>query len=108
MVDRLHIIDIGHRGDGVAHVAGEPVFVPYTLPGETVDADPVPGHPDRRHLLRVIEPSPDRISPFCPHFGICGGCATQHWAETPYRAWKRGLVVSALDSCRYRNRKSMI
>ncbi len=98
MVDRLHIIDIGHRGDGVADVAGEPVFVPYTLPGETVDADRVPGHPDRRHLLRVIEPSPDRIQPFCPHFGICGGCATQQWAETPYRAWKRGLVVSALEA----------
>ena len=72
--------------------------MPYTLPGETVDADRVPGHPDRRHLLRVIEPSPDRIEPFCPHFGICGGCATQHWARAPYRAWKRGLVVSALEA----------
>ncbi len=96
MVDRLHITDIGHRGDGIAQVAGETVFTPYTLPGEVVDADRVPGHPDRRHLLRVIEPSPDRIEPFCPHFGICGGCATQHWALEPYRAWKRGLVASAL------------
>ena len=68
MVDRLHITDIGHRGDGVADVAGEAVFVPYTLPGETVDADRVPGHPDRRHLLRVIEPSPDRIRALLPAF----------------------------------------
>ena len=98
MVDRLHITDIGHRGDGIAIVDGEAVFTPYTLPGETVDADRVPGHPDRRHLLRVIEPSPDRVEPFCPHFGICGGCATQHWALPPYRAWKRSLVVSALEA----------
>jgi 23S rRNA (uracil1939-C5)-methyltransferase len=98
MVDRLHITDIGHRGDGIAVVAGEPVFTPYTLPGETVDAERVPGHPDRRHLLRVIEASPDRVEPFCPHFGICGGCATQHWALAPYRTWKRGLVVSALEA----------
>jgi 23S rRNA (uracil1939-C5)-methyltransferase len=98
MVDRLHITDIGHRGDGIATVDGEAVFTPYTLPGETVDADRVPGHPDRRHLLRVIEPSPDRVEPFCPHFGICGGCATQHWALPPYRAWKRSLVVSALEA----------
>jgi len=98
MVDRLHITEIGHRGDGLALVDGEQVFTPYTLPGETVDADPVPGHPDRRHLLRVIEPSPDRIEPFCPHFGICGGCATQHWALPPYRAWKQALVASALEA----------
>ena len=96
MVDRLVIADIGHRGDGVAPSPDGPLFVPYTLPGETVDADAVQGHPDRRHLLRVIEPSPDRIAPFCPHFGVCGGCAIQHWAEPPYRAWKRNLVVEAL------------
>ncbi len=98
MVDRLQITDIGHRGDGIAQIAGETVFTPYTLPGEVVDADRVSGHPDRRHLLRVIEPSPERIQPFCPHFGICGGCATQHWALEPYRVWKRGLVTSALQA----------
>jgi len=97
MVDRLIITDIGHRGDGVAPTPDGPVFVPYTLPGETVDADAVQGHPDRRHLLRVVEASPDRVAPFCPHFGVCGGCAIQHWAEPRYRAWKRDLVVSALS-----------
>ena len=96
MTQRLVISRVGHRGDGIADVAGEPVFIPYTLPGESVDAEPVPGHPDRAQLLRVETPSPDRIDPFCPHFGICGGCATQHWAEAPYRAWKRDLVVTAL------------
>ena len=97
MVDRLVISDIGHRADGVARTEDGPVFVPYTLPGETVDADAVAGHPDRRHLLRIVEPSPDRIEPFCPHFGICGGCAIQHWAEPRYRDWKRNLVVEALQ-----------
>ncbi len=97
MVDRLVIADIGHRGDGVAASPEGPLFVPYTLPGETVDADAVPGHPDRRHLLRVVVPSPDRIAPFCPHFGVCGGCAIQHWAEPHYRSWKRNLVVTALQ-----------
>ena len=97
MVDRLIITDIGHRGDGVAPTPDGPVFVPYTLPGETVDADAVQGHLDRRHLLRVVEASPDRVAPFCPHFGVCGGCAIQHWAEPRYRAWKHDLVVSALS-----------
>ena len=94
MVERLTIDHIGRQGDGVA-TAG-PVYVPYTLPGETVEVAPSPGHPDRAHLLRVETESPERIAPICPHFGICGGCALQHWQTARYRAWKRDLVVDAL------------
>ncbi len=97
MAERLTINRIGHRGDGVAETPDGPVFVPYALPGETVEVEPVPGHPDRRHLLRVEASSPDRIAPLCPHFGVCGGCAAQHWSEAQYRAWKRGLVIEALS-----------
>jgi 23S rRNA (uracil1939-C5)-methyltransferase len=96
LTERLAIDRLAHRGDGVADTAAGPVFVPYTLPGETVDVESVPGHPDRRHLLRVETASPERIEPFCPHFGICGGCAIQHWTPARYREWKRSLVVDAL------------
>ncbi len=96
MSEQLVITHLGQRGDGVAETPAGPVYVPYTLPGETVEVEPVPGHPDRRHLLRVEAASPDRVAPFCPHFGICGGCAVQHWTEPNYRAWKRELVVTAL------------
>jgi 23S rRNA (uracil1939-C5)-methyltransferase len=94
LVERLTIDHIGRQGDGVA--AAGPVYVPYTLPGETVEVEPSPGHPDRAHLLRVETESPERIAPICPHFGICGGCALQHWQTARYRAWKRDLVVDAL------------
>lgn len=87
---------IGRRGDGIALAAGSPIYVPYALPGETVEVEPWPGHPDRRHLLRVDAASPDRVAPICPHFTACGGCALQHWSAEPYRAWKRNLVVDAL------------
>lgn len=97
MVEKLTINRIGHRGDGVADTPDGPVFVPYALPGETVEAEPVPGHPDRRQLLRVDQLSPERIDPICPHFGICGGCAVQHWSEARYRQWKRDLVTEALQ-----------
>lgn len=96
MTERLQIARLGHRGDGVADTPDGPVYVPYTLPGETVTVEGVQGHPDRRHLLRVEAPSPDRIAPVCPHFGICGGCAVQHLTWARYRDWKRGLVVQAL------------
>jgi len=96
VVERLVISDIGHRGDGVADGPDEPIYVPGALPGETVEVAPVPGHPDRRQLLAVETPSAERIAPICPHFGICGGCAIQHWCSENYRAWKRDLVVAAL------------
>jgi 23S rRNA (uracil1939-C5)-methyltransferase len=72
------------------------VYVPYTLGGETVEVAHLPGHPDRRRLLAVERASPERITPFCPHFGVCGGCAIQHWQAERYRAWKRDIVVETL------------
>ena len=96
MTERLTISRLGHRGDGIADTPDGPVYVPYTLPGEMVEVEPVSGNPDRGHLLRVERASPERIQPVCPHFGVCGGCQTQHWDFARYRDWKRGLVVEAL------------
>jgi 23S rRNA (uracil1939-C5)-methyltransferase len=100
VTERLVIARLGHRGDGVADAADEPVYVPFALPGEVVEVEPVTGHPDRRHLLHVAAASPDRITPICPHFGVCGGCAVQHLNAASYREWKRGLVIEALQQVR--------
>jgi 23S rRNA (uracil1939-C5)-methyltransferase len=97
VAEHLRIDHVGHRGDGVSFADGESLFVPYTLPGETVDAEPVIGHPDRRHLTKIEQPSPERIDPFCRYFGACGGCAIQHWQPEAYRAWKRAMVVETLE-----------
>jgi len=96
LIERLAIDRLGTRGDGVASSDAGPVYIPYTLPGEIVEVDPWPGHPDRRNLLRVEAASPARIAPICPHFGVCGGCALQHWEAASYRAWKREAVVVQL------------
>jgi 23S rRNA (uracil1939-C5)-methyltransferase len=73
---------MGGEGDGVA--AGG-VYVPFSLPGERIRAS---GAGDRRELVEVLQASADRAVPPCPHFGVCGGCALQHWAHEPYLAWK--------------------
>jgi 23S rRNA (uracil1939-C5)-methyltransferase len=97
MVERLTIARLGRRGDGVADTPHGPVYVPFALPGETVEAQSWPGHPDRRLPIKVERASPERITPICPHFGTCGGCALQHWTAARYREWKRGLVLEALS-----------
>jgi 23S rRNA (uracil1939-C5)-methyltransferase len=97
VVERLVIDHVGHLGDGVALTEGRSLFVPYTLGGETVEVTAAPGHhPDRRQLIRIEQASPERVEPFCQHFGICGGCAIQHWETERYRAWKSDLVATTL------------
>ncbi len=76
------IVEVAGEGDGVSDRG---VYVPFTLPGERVRAT---GAGDRRELLEVLEASAERVTPPCPHFGVCGGCALQHWADAPYLAWK--------------------
>ncbi len=97
MLERLTIARLGRRGDGVADTPSGPVYVPFALPGEIIEADAWPGHPDRRLPIKIATASPERITPVCPHFGTCGGCALQHWATARYRAWKRGLIADALS-----------
>jgi 23S rRNA (uracil1939-C5)-methyltransferase len=97
VTEQLTIHRLGHRGDGIADTNIGPVFVPYALPGETVTVEPVPGHPDRRHLDHVDKPSHERAVPICKHFTHCGGCAMQHWSLAEYHLWKRGLVAKALE-----------
>ncbi|HUL87713.1 MAG TPA: RNA methyltransferase [Pseudolabrys sp.] len=97
MTEQFHIVRLGHRGDGIADTPEGPIYVPYTLPGETVTVKPVSGHPDRRHLVHVDKASHERTEAFCKHFGTCGGCALQHWSLAEYHLWKRSLVVQAME-----------
>ncbi len=90
----LVIESLGADGDGVARTPTGPVYVPFALPGETVLVR-VSGK-DRGALAAITTSSPDRVTPFCPHHGACGGCRLQHLAAAPYAAFKRDLVTSAL------------
>ncbi|BAQ16543.1 class I SAM-dependent RNA methyltransferase [Methyloceanibacter caenitepidi] len=97
MTVELTVDRLGAQGDGIAETADGPVFVPFTLPGERIRAEMAP---DGKHAdcVEVLEASPNRVEPVCPHFGQCGGCTLQHLDTPSYLAWKRDLVVTALRS----------
>ena len=96
-MERLTIDHVGQQGDGIALDGARNIYVPYTLGGETVEVTAASERSaDRRDLVEVITPSPERIAPFCEYFGVCGGCAIQHWQTDAYRNWKRQLVVDTL------------
>jgi 23S rRNA (uracil1939-C5)-methyltransferase len=93
----VRIARLGAQGDGIADGPDGPLYVPFALPGERVSVAVEPGC-DRAGLIEVLEPSPERVAPVCPHFGICGGCALQHFETDAYLAWKRELVLASLRS----------
>jgi len=82
---KLRIEKAVYGGAGLAHQTegfetGRAIFVPFTLPGEIVDANLVEqkGGFDEASLAEVLAVSKDRIQPRCAHFGLCGGCQYQH------------------------------
>lgn len=72
--------DLSHDGRGVATHDEKKVFIHGALPGERVMARLTDRkrHFDEGEVLEILEASPDRIEPECPHFGQCGGCSLQH------------------------------
>ena len=101
---------LSHEGRGIAHYAegsdhpsdkhGKKVFIRYALPGETVEAQIT--HQAKKleeaDSVRLVgEPSPHRIEPICPHFGVCGGCNMQHIQPDEQIRLKQDVLQSHLE-----------
>ncbi|HTT00785.1 MAG TPA: 23S rRNA (uracil(1939)-C(5))-methyltransferase RlmD [Steroidobacteraceae bacterium] len=87
-----------HEGEGIIH-AGKTVFVAGALPGETVRYRRIRRH--KRHddglLLEVVQAAPERTTPRCKYFGVCGGCALQHLASMRQIEAKQAELRDSLE-----------
>jgi 23S rRNA (uracil1939-C5)-methyltransferase len=92
------IIDLAHDGRGVAQSDGKIVFIDDVLPGEQVEwSRRKRGRNfDEGRLERIVEASPDRVTPACRHFGICGGCVLQHLSHPRQVDFKQRQLIDAL------------
>ena len=91
---KLEIDALDAAGRGVARNAGKVVFVEGALAGELVEARLLETKPkfDRARVTAILRSSASRRTPPCPHFGVCGGCVTQHVdARTQVAAKQRWL-----------------
>ncbi len=96
MEGRIESVAFG--GDGVLKQDGLVVFVPFTAPQDRVE---IQIHAKKKNfargkLLKIVENSPQRVSPRCPYFGTCGGCQLQHLNENAQIDAKRAFVLDAL------------
>lgn len=92
------VLAVAKGGAGIVRDGERTVFVPGVIAGETVEYD-VAGR--RRsawqgRLLRVLEPSPERVPPPCPHYGECGGCNLQHMSPAEQRRSKAAILADNL------------
>lgn len=81
---QVDIVSLTNTGDGLARHDNQVVFVPYTMPGDTVRIKVLQdkGSFLIASLLEIVAESPDRIIPSCDYFGKCGGC---DWLHIPYQ-----------------------
>jgi 23S rRNA (uracil1939-C5)-methyltransferase len=96
---RCYVDGITHDGDGVSRIDGKATFIPYAIPGETVEIEISQTKKtwQKSVLKEIIVPSPYRVNPPCPHHYDCGGCSYQH-IEYPHQLeLKRQIVKDSLQ-----------
>lgn len=95
---RLRIEKVVHGGAGLARDHGRVWLVPYTAPGDVIEARAVREHATfvEAACVEVLEPGPDRVEPRCPLFGRCGGCHLQHLSRDAQVEARRGILLESL------------
>jgi tRNA/tmRNA/rRNA uracil-C5-methylase (TrmA/RlmC/RlmD family) len=93
------VSDIAFGGEGVARMEDFVVFVPFVMVGEQVEVEitDVKKRFARAKLLKVLTPSPERVTPPCPYFGECGGCQYQHIDYAAQLRIKHKQIVDLFD-----------
>jgi 23S rRNA (uracil1939-C5)-methyltransferase len=95
----LSVFDIAEEGKGVARADDLVVFIEKAIPGDVVDATIYKKKKNfaQARIAALITPSPDRVTAFCEHFGVCGGCKWQHMTYAAQLKYKQKSVVDALQ-----------
>lgn len=87
-----------HDGRGIARIEGKTTFIDGALPNETVTFQYTlkKRDYDEGTILSVVEPSPMRVEPNCPHYAMCGGCSLQHLDGQSQIHEKQALLMDLL------------
>lgn len=91
------IESLDHEGRGVARVEGKAIFIEGALPGERVAYTSFRRKPtfENARADAILKPSSQRVTPRCPHFGVCGGCSMQHLDPLAQAAAKQRVLEDA-------------
>ncbi|HHP7240297.1 MAG TPA: 23S rRNA (uracil(1939)-C(5))-methyltransferase RlmD [Cyclobacteriaceae bacterium] len=99
IISNLLIEDIAEGRNGVAKKDGMVYFIPDVVPGDVVDVMVVKKKKNytNARITRINQPSPERVQPFCDHFGVCGGCIWQDLSYESQLRYKEKMVIDNLN-----------
>lgn len=82
-LNNILVTDYAAEGKALARQDGKVIFISGAVPGDTVDVILTKNKKDwaEARTVNIVKPAPDRLVPFCRHFGVCGGCK---WQMLPY------------------------
>ena len=97
--ENVTISAVAAEGKSIARIDDMVVFIPYGAPGDIVNVklDKKKKNYGEGHITKIISPSSLRVLPFCPHFGVCGGCKWQHLPYHYQLECKQQQVEDALQ-----------
>ena len=95
---RLKIEKLIYGGSGVGFIDKMPFFVPATVPGDEIECEITQKHKGycEARLVHIVKASPNRATPKCAHFGLCGGCQWQHIDYAAQLLWKQLILEEQL------------
>lgn len=99
ILEDILITDVAAEGKSLARVGDLVVFIPYAVPGDVADLQII----KKKHsyaearVVRFKKMSEQRAEPFCPHFGVCGGCKWQCLPYSEQIRWKQKQVMDSLQ-----------
>lgn len=98
-IENIRVIDIAEEGKGVGKADDLVLFIEKAVPGDLVDAELIRKKKNfaEAKITKLTEASEHRTEPFCPHFGICGGCKWQHMTYDAQLQFKQKSVTDALS-----------
>ena len=97
LLENIEITDVAAEGKALVRVNDLVVFVPFVVPGDVVDLQLT----KKKHsyaeaeAVRIVRPSENRVEPFCPHFGVCGGCK---WQMLPHQLQLEAKQKQVMDA----------
>jgi 23S rRNA (uracil1939-C5)-methyltransferase len=98
-IENLAVTSAGAQGKAIAKQDGLVVFVTGAVPGDVVDVRVTKKKSNYAEAIvtRIVSPSPDRVTPFCKHFGVCGGCKWQDLSYPKQLEYKQQQVIDNLE-----------
>ena len=95
-IQNISVVDIAEEGKGVGKADELVLFIEKAVPGDVVDVELLRKKKNfaEAKIAQLIKPSEHRTEPFCPHFGVCGGCKWQHMTYDAQLVYKQKSVTN--------------